>query len=264
MHVLPAIVGCNWQLCVASIVDHVPLLQPAKVKSKRELEKEEKEREKAMWNKLKKEELLTMPISKRRSDDLRLSLVIGVNGWIANRADFLRLWKNLRPPDAEVYTLVWESKELIQLNYALTSFLTTQVAQQVAQKSAAMVLGRTWGMLHLTCMCDHVLPSMCDHVLPSMPGCVARCVPLMLLHRSSIPMQPTCCRHAHDTRTPHTAVVAAVAPAIMLNTASGLLIDNAWAVMVERSIKAGKLLAHSLMTVRRHGASCIRCWHTPL
>ncbi len=48
---------------------------------------------------------------------------------------------------------------------------------------------------------------------------------------------------------PHTAVVAAVAPAIMLNTASGLLIDNAWAVMVERSIKAGKLLAHTLMTV---------------
>ena len=98
-----------------------------------------------MWNKLKKEELLTMPLSKRRSDDLRLSLVIGVNGWIANRADFLRLWKNLRPPDAEVYTLIWESKELIQLNYALTSFLTTQVAQQVAQKSAAMVLGRTCG-----------------------------------------------------------------------------------------------------------------------
>ncbi len=119
--------------------------KPAKEKSKRELEKEEKAREKAMWDKLKKEELLTMPLTKRRRDDLKLSLVIGVNGWIANRADFLRLWKNLRPPDAEMYTLVWESKELIQLNYALTSFLTTQVAQQVAQKGAAMVLGRTCG-----------------------------------------------------------------------------------------------------------------------
>lgn len=190
--------------------------QPAKVKSKRELEKEEKAREKEMWNKLKKEELLTMPLSKRRSDDLRLSLVIGVNGWIANRADFLRLWKNLRPPDAEVYTLVWESKELIQLNYALTSFLTTQVAQQVAQKSAAMVLGRTLADTHMVYACCMVLT------------CFFRPVP----------------------RPCTTAVVAAVAPAIMLNTASGLLIDNAWAVMVERSIKAGKLLAHSLMTVR--------------
>ncbi len=42
-------------------------------------------------------------------------------------------------------------------------------------------------------------------------------------------------------------LLSALAPALLLDTASGLLIQNAWAVSTSRSMKAGKLLAHVLM-----------------
>jgi hypothetical protein len=36
--------------------------------------------------------------------------VAGISGWIAARSDFLTMWEDVPLPDAERYTLVWESK----------------------------------------------------------------------------------------------------------------------------------------------------------
>ena len=56
-----------------------------------------------------------------------------------------------------------------------------------------------------------------------------------------------CTRHAHTLHAAVAGILSALAPALLLDTATGLLIENAWSVAVERSIKAGKLLAAVLM-----------------
>jgi pimeloyl-ACP methyl ester carboxylesterase len=43
-------------------------------------------------------------------------------------------------------------------------------------------------------------------------------------------------------------LVAALGPTVLLGTASGLLISNAWAVASDRAVKAGKVLAHLLLS----------------
>jgi hypothetical protein len=43
-------------------------------------------------------------------------------------------------------------------------------------------------------------------------------------------------------------LVSALGPTVILGAATGLLIENAWTVAIDRSDKAGKLLAHVLMT----------------
>ena len=54
--------------------------------------------------------LLAAPFSPRQPDDMRLSVTVCVNGWIAQREDFVSMWRNLAMPDSERFTLVWESK----------------------------------------------------------------------------------------------------------------------------------------------------------
>jgi hypothetical protein len=57
----------------------------------------------------------------------------GVNGWIGERRDYLKIWSSLEVPDSEVFTLVWESKALLALNSAITSFMAQQAYQEVAK-----------------------------------------------------------------------------------------------------------------------------------
>ncbi|CAL8467974.1 g7512 [Coccomyxa elongata] len=88
-----------------------------------------------LWKpKFKEPPLLLAPISPHsRTDDMRMSLTIGVNGWIGDRKDYLKIWASLKAPDSEVFTLVWESKELLALNTAIVSFMAQQAYQEIAK-----------------------------------------------------------------------------------------------------------------------------------
>ncbi|BDA42345.1 probable transmembrane and coiled-coil domain-containing protein 4 at C-terminar half [Coccomyxa sp. Obi] len=88
-----------------------------------------------LWKpKFKEPPLLLAPISPHsRTDDMRMSLTIGVNGWIGDRKDYLKIWASLKAPDSEVFTLVWESKELLALNNAIVSFMAQQAYQEIAK-----------------------------------------------------------------------------------------------------------------------------------
>lgn len=57
----------------------------------------------------------------------------GVNGWIGDCKDYLKIWATLKAPDSEVFTLVWESKELLALNNAIASFMAQQAYQEIAK-----------------------------------------------------------------------------------------------------------------------------------
>ena len=51
----------------------------------------------------------------------------GVSGWIGERKDYAKVWAGLDAQDSEVFTLVWESRELLALNTAIASFMAQQV-----------------------------------------------------------------------------------------------------------------------------------------
>ena len=70
--------------------------------------------------------LLPVPIRARPGADTKLSVVIGVAGWVADPSDFESTWRCLRAPDADVFALVWESKELQALNSALSGLVAQQ------------------------------------------------------------------------------------------------------------------------------------------
>ncbi|KAK9909726.1 hypothetical protein WJX75_006627 [Coccomyxa subellipsoidea] len=88
-----------------------------------------------LWKpKFREPPLVPAPISPHsRTDDMRMSLTIGVNGWIGDRKDYLKIWATLKAPDSEVFTLVWESKELLALNNAIASFMAQQAYQEIAK-----------------------------------------------------------------------------------------------------------------------------------
>lgn len=65
--------------------------------------------------------------------DLTKSIRAGVNGWVGDRKDYLKIWSTLKAPDSEVFTLVWESKELLALNTAIASFMAQQAYQEIAK-----------------------------------------------------------------------------------------------------------------------------------
>ena len=90
---------------------------------------------------------------------------------------------------ADAFSLLWESKELLQLNSALARLLTTQAAGQGVRLAAHS------GFLYAGA-----------------------------------------------------GLVAALGPTVLLGTASGLLISNSYSVASERATKAGKLLAHLLLS----------------
>ena len=59
----------------------------------------------------------------------------GVCGWIKERQDFLRQWQDLSSSQqsSEAFTLVWESKELKDLNSAIVDFAASQAGQEAAK-----------------------------------------------------------------------------------------------------------------------------------
>jgi len=59
----------------------------------------------------------------------------GVCGWIKEKQDFLDQWKDLttRQQSSETFTLVWESKELMELNSAIVAFAASQAGQEAAK-----------------------------------------------------------------------------------------------------------------------------------
>ncbi|GAB4821221.1 hypothetical protein N2152v2_008267 [Parachlorella kessleri] len=138
------------------------------------------------WFGSRKEEahqVLPVPLRIRSAGDVRLSALICVCGWITDPDDYVMEWEGIRWPDADMFSLVWESRELLALNSALGVLVAKQAASQGAQFAV-------------------------QHFFYAGAG-----------------------------------ILSALAPALLLDTATGLLIENAWSVAVERSIKAGKLLA---------------------
>ena len=57
-----------------------------------------------------------------------MSLIIGVNGWVAKPDDFVNMWRHLGCAENERFTLVWETEELMRLNSSLVDFVKSQVS----------------------------------------------------------------------------------------------------------------------------------------
>jgi hypothetical protein len=59
----------------------------------------------------------------------------GVCGWIKEKQDFMAQWKDLTAcqQSNEAFTLVWESKELMELNSAIVDFAASQAGQEAAK-----------------------------------------------------------------------------------------------------------------------------------
>jgi len=59
----------------------------------------------------------------------------GVCGWISHRQDFRAQWRELTTcqQSSEAFTLVWESKELIELNNAIVGFAASQAGEEAAK-----------------------------------------------------------------------------------------------------------------------------------
>lgn len=61
-------------------------------------------------------------------------LSAGVSGWISQRQDFQTQWLDLTAQrGSEVYTLVWESRELVDLSNAIVNFAASQAGQEAAK-----------------------------------------------------------------------------------------------------------------------------------
>ena len=71
--------------------------------------------------------LLPVPVPAKPRADPKLALTIAVAGWIAAPGDFEDVWRHLSTTEAERFTLVWETKELIQLNNSIMNMLLNQV-----------------------------------------------------------------------------------------------------------------------------------------
>eukprot|EP00887_Chlorella_sp_A99_P007485 scaffold2.g7485.t1 len=109
--------------------------------------------------------LLRVPIRARPGGDTRLSVVIGVAGWVSRASDFESTWGclGLACPDADAFACVWETRELLALNSALSGLVAQQATGQgvrlavhsffyagaglVAALSPTMILGVASGMM---------------------------------------------------------------------------------------------------------------------
>lgn len=86
--------------------------------------------------------LLLTPISvSARPDDMRMALMIGINGWPGARRDFASLWRKAPPPaDAELFALVWESRVLVALNRTVADWVGQQAGQEVIKWTCVPLL----------------------------------------------------------------------------------------------------------------------------
>ncbi len=205
-----------------------------------------------------------------------------------------------RASDADVFSLVWESRELLALNSALGVLVAKQAASQGAQMAVQHFFYAGAGGLmvrlaggqprtlhvrrrqHFTCGIRSLLRSRVGLSLRAWTesfslGCFPQgalvkggsCpwasalskgsekrvtterystvpAPVHALSRSPSRPGPALGPSPNPSLSP-AGLLSALAPALLLDTASGLLIENAWSVAVERSMKAGKLLARVLM-----------------
>ena len=67
-----------------------------------------------------KPDLLPIPVSAQPRAAPRLSVVIGVAGWVREREDYVGAWQRLSSADCERFALVWEMEELVKLNTSIT------------------------------------------------------------------------------------------------------------------------------------------------
>lgn len=71
--------------------------------------------------------MLPVPGALAKQANPHMSLIIGVNGWVAKPDDFVDMWRHLGCAEHERFTLVWETEELIRLNTSLVDFVKSQV-----------------------------------------------------------------------------------------------------------------------------------------
>ena len=73
--------------------------------------------------------LLPIPVAAKARADPKLSRTIAVAGWIAEPDDFVDLWRGLSSKDSERFSLVWETKELMELNNSIMDMLLSKVGR---------------------------------------------------------------------------------------------------------------------------------------
>ena len=78
--------------------------------------------------------LLPIPVAAQPRADPKLSRTIAVAGWIAEPDDFVDLWRGLSSTDSERFSLVWETKELMELNNSIMNMLLSKVGRRAHKK----------------------------------------------------------------------------------------------------------------------------------
>lgn len=96
-----------------------------------------------------KEEPLPVLLYKRGANEgIRLSVVVGISGWISKKEeDFVMPWMRVQAPASDRFACVWETKELLALDSALGSLLAKQVAGQALQFSVKHLLAAGTGLV---------------------------------------------------------------------------------------------------------------------
>ena len=77
-------------------------------------------------------DLLPIPVSTLPKAAPRLSVVIGVAGWVTCADDFVGVWQHVGSSDCERFALVWETEELIELNSGIMKFVASLVGGRYA------------------------------------------------------------------------------------------------------------------------------------
>ncbi|KAK9789219.1 hypothetical protein WJX73_001120 [Symbiochloris irregularis] len=85
-------------------------------------------------------QLLPIPVSSQPKAAPRLSVVIGVAGWVSCKDDFVGVWQHAGDSDCERFALVWETEELIKLNSSLAQFALALAKQKGAEWLANAVV----------------------------------------------------------------------------------------------------------------------------
>lgn len=137
------------------------------------------------------------------------------------------------PAPSDSFTLVWESKVLLHLQGALGNLLTMQASLQGACCASWVCAEGSRGRGHRR------LPAQWGRQPAAQ--CSAAPDPPCPLPACSVQAAGQSLNLAtHSFLYAGAGLVAALGPTVLVGTASGLLISNAWAVASERAVKAGE------------------------